>query len=46
MKIYKMKKSLIIFYSLEGFTKHIAQVIAKESKGETLELEPEKTISK
>lgn len=41
-----MQKTLVIFYSLEGFTKHIAQIIAKETKGELLELQPKKTISK
>ena len=41
-----MQKPIIIFYSLEGFTKRIAEYIAKETNGDLLELQPEKTISK
>jgi flavodoxin len=40
-----MKKPLIVFYSLEGFTKHIAKKIAKKIDGELLELHPKKEIS-
>ncbi|MDD3263218.1 MAG: flavodoxin [Candidatus Absconditabacteria bacterium] len=41
-----MVNTIIVFYSLEGFTKQIAKYIAKETKGDLLELEPKKTISK
>ncbi|MFL0250968.1 flavodoxin family protein [Clostridium neuense] len=39
-------KALVVFYSLEGHTKFIASVIAKELKCDLLELQPEKEIPK
>ncbi len=39
-------KSLIVFYSLEGHTKSIADIIQKELNCDLLELKPEKEIPK
>ncbi len=39
-------KTIVIFYSLEGSTKLIAEMIAKETDAEILELKPEKEIPK
>lgn len=39
-------KSLIVFYSLEGHTKFIANIIAEELQCDLLELKPEKEIPK
>ncbi len=39
-------KSIVMFYSLEGNTKLIADMIAKETDSVTLELKPEKDIPK
>ncbi|MGB8453744.1 MAG: flavodoxin [Anaerocolumna sp.] len=39
-------KSIVIFYSFEGSTKLIADMIARETAAETLELKPEKEIPK
>ncbi|MBU3146930.1 flavodoxin [Clostridium sp. CF012] len=39
-------KSLVVFYSLEGNTKLIANMIAKELNSEILELKPDKEIPK
>ncbi|SHK28792.1 Flavodoxin [Clostridium cavendishii DSM 21758] len=39
-------KKLVVFYSLEGHTKFIAEAIAKELKCDLLELKPEKEIAK
>lgn len=41
-----MTKTLIIFYSLEWFTRTIAQDIAHQTKGKLLELHPSKDICK
>ena len=41
-----MQKPLIVFYSLDGFTKHIAKIIAHKIDGELLELHPKKAISR
>lgn len=39
-------KGLVVFYSLEGHTKFIADTIAKELKCDLLELKPEKEFPK
>ncbi|KOF55627.1 MULTISPECIES: flavodoxin family protein [Clostridium] len=39
-------KSLVVFYSLEGHTKFIANLIAGELKCDLLELQPQKEIPK
>ncbi|EJO5348757.1 flavodoxin [Clostridium botulinum] len=39
-------KSLIVFYSLEGHTKFIADIMGKELECDLLQLKPEKEISK
>ncbi|MDS1003481.1 flavodoxin [Clostridium sporogenes] len=39
-------KSLVVFYSLEGHTKSIADIIRKELNCDLLELKPEKEIPK
>ena len=36
-----MNKTLIVFYSLEGFTQKIAQEIAKQTNGDLLQLFPQ-----
>ncbi len=40
-----MSKTLIVYYSLEGHTKEIAEIMAKEISAEILELKPLKDIS-
>lgn len=40
-----MVKALVVFYSLEGNTKFIAEIIAKELKADLLALKPQKEIS-
>ncbi len=40
-----MGKTLIVYYSLEGHTREIAEIMAKEITAETLELKPLKDIS-
>ncbi len=35
-----MKKSLVVYYSFEGHTKHIADVIAKELNADILRIKP------
>lgn len=39
-----MQKPLIVFYSLEGFTRNVAKNIARKINGELLELHPKKDI--
>ena len=39
-----MKKSLIIFYSLEWFTKKIANIIAEQTWADLLQIHPEQEI--
>lgn len=39
-------KSIVVFYSLEGNTRMIAQAIAKETGADLLELRPKQEIPK
>lgn len=39
-------KTLVVYYSLEGNTRRVAELISKKMKAELIEIEPVKSISK
>jgi flavodoxin len=39
-----MSKTIVVFYSLDGFTKRISNIISEKIWADLLELKPKKTL--